>query len=95
MVIIRDGYPAKWRSGRSLRNDAAADRVVSGEATVDLTEIERAFLKQLISEPWISTALFDHELVARLIELGLVEANPLASGEVEYSITAVGRAALS
>ncbi|MBR0719220.1 hypothetical protein [Bradyrhizobium liaoningense] len=62
---------------------------------MDLTEIERAFLKQLSSEPWISTPLFDHELVARLVELGLVEANLLASGEVEYSITAAGRASLS
>jgi hypothetical protein len=61
---------------------------------VDLTEIERAFLKQLTSETWISTPLFDHEIVARLVELGLVEAEPLASGEVEYSITAAGRAAL-
>lgn len=62
---------------------------------MDLTEIERAFLKQLSSETWVSTPLFDHELVARLVELGLVEANPLASGEVEYSITAAGRASLS
>ncbi|MDA9435150.1 hypothetical protein [Bradyrhizobium sp. CCBAU 51627] len=61
---------------------------------MDLTEIERAFLKQLTSEPWVSTPLFDHEIVARLVELGLVEADPLASGEVEYSITAAGRAAL-
>ncbi|WP_027527594.1 hypothetical protein [Bradyrhizobium sp. Ec3.3] len=62
---------------------------------MDLTEIERAFLKQLSSEPWINAPLFDHELVARLVELGLVVANPLASGEVEYNITAAGRAALS
>ncbi|KRQ14987.1 MULTISPECIES: hypothetical protein [Bradyrhizobium] len=62
---------------------------------MDLTEVERAFLKQLSAEPWISTPLFDHEIVARLVELGLVEANPLASGEVEYSITAAGRASLS
>src|SRR5256885_12308389 len=40
-----------------------------------------------------SPPLFDHELVARLVELGLVEAEPLASGEVEYSITAAGRIA--
>ncbi|WLA53951.1 hypothetical protein [Bradyrhizobium diazoefficiens] len=33
--------------------------------------------------------------VARLVELGLVEAEALASGEVEYTITAAGRAALS
>jgi hypothetical protein len=38
--------------------------------------------------------LFGHEIVARLVELELVEAETLASGEVEYSITAAGRAAL-
>lgn len=61
---------------------------------MDLTEIERAFLEQLSSEPWISTQLFDHELVARLVESGLVEAIPEASGNTEYRITAQGRAAL-
>ena len=61
---------------------------------MDLTEIERAFLKQLTSEPWISPPLFDHEIFSRLVELGLVETDPLASGEVEYSIKAAGRAAL-
>ncbi len=62
---------------------------------MDLTEIERAFLKQLSPEPWISTPLFDHELVARLVELGLIDAIPITSGETEYSITAEGRMALS
>ncbi|RZN08076.1 hypothetical protein CWO91_24110 [Bradyrhizobium genosp. SA-3] len=62
---------------------------------MDLTEIERAFLKQLSSETWIGTPLFDHELVARLVESGLVEAIPQASGNTEYRITAQGRAALS
>jgi len=62
---------------------------------VDLTEIERAFLKQLTSEPWISAPLFDHELVARLVELGLIDAIPQTSGETEYRITAEGRMALS
>ena len=47
---------------------------------MDLTEIERAFLKQLSPEPWISTPLFDHELVVRVVELGLVEAIPRTSG---------------
>ncbi|QQO21592.1 hypothetical protein JJB98_17415 [Bradyrhizobium diazoefficiens] len=61
---------------------------------MDLTEIERAFLQQLTSHPWISTPLFDHELVARLVESGLVEAIPQASGDIEYRITAQGRAAL-
>lgn len=35
------------------RNGTNARRV--GEAAVDLTEIERAYLQQLISELWIST----------------------------------------
>lgn len=61
---------------------------------MDLTEIERYFLVQLVSEPWISPPMFDHERIARLIELGLVETEPLASGEVEYKITEAGRAAL-
>ncbi|QHP70025.1 hypothetical protein EI171_23650 [Bradyrhizobium sp. LCT2] len=61
---------------------------------MDLTEIERAFLKQLSPEPWISPPLFDHELVARLVELGLVEAIPQTSGETEYRITAESRMAL-
>jgi hypothetical protein len=62
---------------------------------MDLTATERDFLNQLASESWTSPPLFDHELVARLVELGLVEAEALASGEVEYTITAAGRAALS
>ncbi|WP_128933997.1 hypothetical protein [Bradyrhizobium zhanjiangense] len=62
---------------------------------MDLTEIERAFLRQLSSEPWISTPLFDHDLVARLVELGMVDAIPQTSGDTEYRITAEGRAALS
>lgn len=61
---------------------------------MDLTEIERAFLQQLTSEPWISTPLFDHEFVARLVESGLVEPIPQASGDTEYLITAPGHAAL-
>ncbi|MBR0845203.1 hypothetical protein JQ607_33865 [Bradyrhizobium liaoningense] len=61
---------------------------------MDLTEIERAFLMQLSSEPWISTPLFDHELVVRLVELGLVEAILQTSGDTEYRITTAGRAAL-
>lgn len=62
---------------------------------MDLTATERDFLNRLALESWASPPLFDHELVARLVELGLVEAEPLASGEVEYTITSTGRAALS
>jgi hypothetical protein len=61
---------------------------------MDLTAAERDFLKRRASESWISPPLFDHELVARLVELGLVETEPLPSGEVDYTITAAGRATL-
>ncbi|MGY8662833.1 hypothetical protein Q3C01_10745 [Bradyrhizobium sp. UFLA05-109] len=61
---------------------------------MDLTATERDFLRRLVSEAWISPTLFDHEIVARLVELGLVETEPLDSGEVEYRITAAGRDAL-
>jgi hypothetical protein len=59
-----------------------------------LTDLERDFLKRLASEPWTSPPLFDHELVVRLVELGLVEAEPLSSGEIIYRITETGRAAI-
>ncbi|MGY8683348.1 hypothetical protein Q2941_37060 [Bradyrhizobium sp. UFLA05-153] len=62
---------------------------------MDLTATERDFLRRLASESWISPPLFDHELVAWLVEFGLVEADPLDSGEVEYRITAAGRAVQS
>jgi hypothetical protein len=63
---------------------------------MDLTATERDFLNRLASESWASPPLFDHELVAHLVELlELVETEPRASGEVEYTITAAGRAALS
>ena len=61
---------------------------------MDLTATESDFLKRLASGSWISPPLFDHELVVRLVELGLVETEPLASGDIEYRITAAGRAAL-
>ena len=59
-----------------------------------LTELEHDFLKRLSSDAWTSPPLFDHELVTRLVELGLVENEPLPSGEIEYRITDAGRAAL-
>ncbi|MCP3466644.1 hypothetical protein [Bradyrhizobium sp. CCGUVB23] len=58
---------------------------------MDLTATERDFLRRLASEAWISSPLFDHEIVARLVEFGLVETEPLVSGEVEYRITDAGR----
>jgi DNA-binding PadR family transcriptional regulator len=37
--------------------------------------------------------MFDHEIVSRLVELGLVETEPFSSGDIEYRITDAGRAA--
>jgi hypothetical protein len=34
--------------------------------------------------------MFDHEIVARLVELGFVETEPLPSGDIEYRITDAG-----
>lgn len=62
--------------------------------TMTLTDLEFEFLKRLASEPWMSTDSFDHECVARLIELGLVETEPLQSGQIEYRITQAGLAAV-
>jgi hypothetical protein len=60
---------------------------------MELTDLERNFLRRLLSESWVSPPMFDHEIVARLVELGLVETEPLTSGEIEYRITEAGRAA--
>jgi hypothetical protein len=61
---------------------------------MELTELERDFLRSLLSGSWISPPTFDHEIVARIIELGLVESEPRQSGEIEYRLTDAGRAAL-
>jgi hypothetical protein len=55
--------------------------------------LERDFLRRLLGESWVSPPMFDHEIVARLVELGLVETQPLPSGGIEYRITEAGRAA--
>lgn len=60
---------------------------------MELTDLERDFLRRLLGESWVSPPMFDHEIVARLVELGFVETEPLPSGDVEYRITDVGRAA--
>lgn len=62
---------------------------------MELTGLELDFLRRLVEEPWISPPTFDHELVARLVELGLVETEPLPSCDIEYRITSAGRAALA
>jgi len=57
---------------------------------MELTDLEREFLRKLLGESWVSPPMFDHEIVARLVELGLVETEPLPSGDIEYRITDVG-----
>ncbi|WP_161535383.1 hypothetical protein [Bradyrhizobium sp. LCT2] len=60
---------------------------------MELTDLEREFLRKLLGESWGSPSMFDHEIVARLMELGLVETEPLPSGDIECRITDAGRAA--
>ncbi|MHC2842849.1 hypothetical protein [Bradyrhizobium diazoefficiens] len=60
---------------------------------MELTDLEREFLRKLFGDSSVSPPTFDHEIVARLVELGLVEIEPLPSGDIEYRITDAGRAA--
>jgi hypothetical protein len=60
-----------------------------------LTGLEREFLERLAGGPWASPPLFDHSLVARLMEAGLVQTETLPDGAVEYEITEAGRAAIT
>ena len=55
-----------------------------------LTRLERTFLTRLSKEPWASPPLFDHSIVARLVEAGLIQTEALPSGEVLYEITDTG-----
>jgi DNA-binding PadR family transcriptional regulator len=60
-----------------------------------LTDLEREFMERLSSGPWTSPPLFDHSLVARLVEVGYVQTETLPSGEVQYEITEAGRTAIA
>jgi len=60
-----------------------------------LTPLEREFLERLSSESWVSPPLFDHSLLARLVENGLIRTQPVPSGQVQYDITEAGITALS
>jgi hypothetical protein len=42
-----------------------------------LTNLERNFLPRLSTAPWASPPLFDHSLVARLVEAGYVQTETL------------------
>ena len=54
---------------------------------MELTGLEREFLKRLAHGPWASPPLFDHSLVARLVDDGLVQTESLPGGSVQYEIT--------
>ena len=54
---------------------------------MELTDLERDSLRKLFGESWISPPMFNYEIVARLVELGVVETEPLPSGDIEYRIT--------
>jgi hypothetical protein len=60
-----------------------------------LTSLEQEFLQRLSTEPWTSPPLFDHSLIARLVEVGYVETRTLPSGSVRYEITGTGRPAIA
>ena len=63
---------------------------------MELTDLEREFLQRFMEEPWQSPPLFDHNLVARLVETGYVETDVLPTrGTVLYAITEAGRTAVS
>jgi len=61
---------------------------------MELNGLERDFLSRLAIEPWASPPLFDHSLVARLVEAGLVTAGCAPSGAIWYEITDDGLAAI-
>ncbi|MHC4041314.1 hypothetical protein [Bradyrhizobium sp. 23AC] len=42
---------------------------------MELTVLERDFLRRLVGESWVSPPMFDHEIITRLVDLGLVEPN--------------------
>ena len=62
---------------------------------MELTVLEREFLERLSKQRWTSPPLFDHSLVARLVEVGCVETRALPTGSVEYEITEAGLAAIA
>jgi hypothetical protein len=59
------------------------------------TSLEREFLQRLSTEPWTSPPLFDHSLIARLVEASYVQNETLPTGSVQYEITEGGRAAIA
>jgi hypothetical protein len=68
---------------------------VGSDRQMELTNLELDFLRTLLGESWMSPPMFDHEIVERLVELGLVETEALPSEDIEYRITDAGRAAVT
>jgi hypothetical protein len=62
---------------------------------MELTDLEREFLQRLMQEPWQSPPLFDHSLVARLVEVGYVQTEALPTGAMQHEITEAGKDAIS
>lgn len=59
---------------------------------MELAGLEREFLMRLATEPWARPPLFDHSLIARLVEDGFVQSETLQTGSLLYEITDTGRA---
>ena len=78
---------------RPMTRRNVPDEVGERSWSMELSDLERNFLRKLLGESWVSPPTFDYEIVARLVELGLVETEPLPSGDIEYRITEAGRAA--
>jgi DNA-binding PadR family transcriptional regulator len=63
---------------------------------MELTDLELEFLQRLMNGPWQSPPLFDHSLVARLVEVGYVRSETLpTTGAMYYEVTEAGRDVIS
>jgi hypothetical protein len=56
-----------------------------------LTGLEHQFLQRLSTESWASPPLFDHSLIARLVEASLVQTVTLPTASVQCEITETER----
>ena len=99
-VIPWPDAPSSHRRLSTCARPEVAVRCARAKACIrriamELTGLEREFLKRLAHGPWASPPLFDHSLVARLVEGGLVQTETLPDGAVQYEIAEAGRAALA
>ena len=58
---------------------------------MELTGLEREFLERLADGPRASPPLFDHSLVARLVEAGLVQTETLPNRALQGWTSRAGR----